>query len=121
MGQCCRKCSVNRRGKKSILDFVSEGFPYSGNERPYNRQTGNLIFSQQNLPNTLVHSDALQNFQEFGSSFVGFSSKFSLIGGGRYSLSLVTIVIRSIISSLAASIVFCRFAWDSWKTLGLRP
>ncbi len=34
----------------------------------------------------------LQNFQEFGSLFLEFSSEVSLNSGGRYSLSLVTIV-----------------------------
>ncbi len=73
---------------RTFLHSKFEGFPYSGKKRSYNRQTGILIFPTK-FPE---HTGELQYFQEFGSSFLGFSSEVSLISGGRYSLSLVTIV-----------------------------
>ncbi len=39
-------------------------------------------------------SGGLRNFEEFGFSVLEFSHKISFVGGGKYYLSLVTIVVK---------------------------
>ncbi len=68
-----------------------EVFPYSGKNAHIIAKLEFFIFPTK-IPQ---HFGERRNFQEFGSSFLGFSSEVSLISGGRYSLSLVTIVSKA--------------------------